>query len=206
MNSHPSHTSFPVLVDLIWKDPAGPQALTHSFVRSTVLAVLGSLFLALTAQISIPFYPVPITGQTFGVLLIGLTFGWKLAGGTVLLYLFEGAMGLPFFSAGGGSLAHFLKPSAGYLIGFLPAAMACGWFAEKGFDRKFISVAIALLVGNFIIFAFGLTWLSIYLGWGEPILALGLFPFIPGLLIKTALIVVLLPSTWKAVQKFKYPK
>ena len=104
---------------------------TQRTIRYGILALAGSTLIALCAQIAVPFFPVPITLQTFAVFLIGLTYGWRLGGITVALYLLEGALGLPVFSGGKGGMIVFMGPTAGYLAGFLFAATACGWFAER---------------------------------------------------------------------------
>ena len=102
-------------------------------VRYALLALAGSVLITICTQISLPLFPVPMTLQTFAVFLIGLTYGWRLGGITVSLYLLEGAIGLPVFSGGKGGMIVFMGPTAGYLVGFLLAATACGWFAERGF-------------------------------------------------------------------------
>ena len=193
--------SWPTLVDLLWSEESSSKLSV--WIRRATLVITGSLLIAASAQVSIPFYPVPITGQTFGVLLVGLTFGWKLAGLTTLTYLLEGALGLPFFAGGAGGLAAFMSPSAGYLFGFVFGAMVCGYLAERGFDRTFLPVALALFLGHVIIFGFGLLWLGFYFGWNQPILTYGLWPFLPGAVIKTSLIVLALPFTWKAVDRIR---
>jgi biotin transport system substrate-specific component len=159
-------------------------------VRYALLALAGSALITLCTQISLPLFPVPITLQTFAVFLIGLTYGLRLGGITVALYLLEGALGL-------------LGPTAGYLVGFLLAATACGWFAERGFDRSYFKLFVSLLVGNILLYAPGLLWLGTLIGWDKPVLEYGLFPFIWGDLLKIAMAVLLLPTAWKVVNRLK---
>ena len=176
---------------------------TQRNIRYVVLALAGSALIALCAQISVPFFPVPLTLQTFAVFLIGLSFGWRLGGITVALYLLEGALGLPVFAGGKGGLIVFMGPTAGYLAGFLLAATACGWFAERGFDRNYTKLFTALLISNILLYAPGLLWLGSLIGWHKPVLELGLYPFVMGDLLKIAMAVLLLPYAWKLVKRLK---
>tara|TARA_B100000686_G_scaffold307223_1_gene347293 strand:- start:34 stop:627 length:594 start_codon:yes stop_codon:yes gene_type:complete len=171
--------------------------------RNLVLAIAGSALIALCAQIYIPLYPVPITMQTFAVFLVGLTYGWRLGGITLILYLTGGALGLPVFAKGGLGLAVFVGPTAGFLFGFFFAAIACGYFAERGFDRSYYKLFISLIVGNIILYSLGLFWLGNFVGWDKPVLELGLYPFIIGDLIKIFLVVIVLPPVWKNVKRLK---
>ena len=172
-------------------------------VRYALLALAGSALITLCTQISLPLFPVPMTLQTFAVFLIGLTYGWRLGGITVALYLLEGALGLPVFSGGKGGMIVFMGPTAGYLVGFLLAATACGWFAERGFDRSYFKLLVALLVGNVLLYAPGLLWLGALIGWDKPVLEYGLYPFIGGDLLKIVMAVLLLPTAWKIVNRLK---
>jgi len=172
-------------------------------IRYVVLALAGSALIALCAQISVPFFPVPLTLQTFAVFLIGLTYGWRLGGITIALYLAEGFLGLPVFAGGKDGLIVLKGPTAGYLVGFLLAATACGWFAERGFDRSYAKLFAALLVGNILLYVPGLLWLGSMIGWDQPVLELGLYPFVLGDLMKIAMAVLLLPSAWKYVNRLK---
>ena len=176
---------------------------TQRNIRYVVLASAGSALIALCAQISVPFFPVPLTLQTFAVFLIGLTYGWRLGGITIVLYLAEGALGLPVFAGGKSGLIVLMGPTAGYLVGFLLAATACGWFAERGFDRSYAKLFAALLVGNILLYVPGLLWLGSMIGWDQPVLGLGLYPFVLGDLMKIAMAVLLLPSAWKYVNRLK---
>ena len=163
-----------------------------------VLIAAGSVFIALLARVAIPlpFSPVPITGQTFAVLLVGALLGSRRGGVVVILYLLEGVGGLPFFADGTGGLARLAGPTGGYLVGFVVAAFAGGLLAKRGWDRRAWSTAAAMLVGNIIIYAFGLLWLERFVG-AERVFSLGLLPFIPGDLFKLTLAAVILPAGWK---------
>lgn len=171
-----------------------------------LMVVVGSLALWASAKIQIPFYPVPMTMQTTVVFAIGMAFGWRLGGLTILLYLFEGAMGLPVFSGTpekGIGLAYIMGPTGGYLAGFFIAAVVVGWLAEKGWDRNYFSTAVAMVIGNVVIYAAGLAWLGSIVGWDKPVLAWGMTPFLLGDVIKLALASLLLPLVWKFIGKPK---
>jgi len=172
-------------------------------IRYILLSLAGSGMIALCAQVYIPLYPIPITLQTFAVFLIGFTYGWRLGGFTVTLYLFEGALGLPVFAKAAGGIAVFTGPTAGFLFGFILVAIVSGWFAERGFDRSYAKLFISLILCNVILYSLGLFWLGSYIGWDKPVLELGLYPFILGDLLKILLVVVLLPSTWTFVNRLK---
>jgi len=172
--------------------------------RGAVLAVLGSLLIWATAKVQVPFYPVPMTMQTFAVLLIGAAYGWRLGTATILLYLAEGAVGLPVFAGTperGIGLAYMLGGTGGYLFGWIFAVAACGWLAEKGWDRNVLTTALAMLLGNILIYVPGLLWLGTLFGWDQPILAWGLTPFILGDLTKLALAAAVLPLAWKLLPR-----
>ena len=192
---------FPSLFETLVLDKA--ENNSQKIFRYGILTLVGSALIALCAQISVPFYPVPVTMQTFAVILIGLTYGWRLGGITVALYLFEGAIGLPVFAGGKGGLIVLMGPTAGYLYGFFLAAVACGWFAERGFDRSYFKLIVPLLAGNVLLYTSGLIWLGNFIGWDKPVLDLGMYPFIPGDLLKIALAAVLLPTVWKYVERMK---
>ncbi|MEE9333854.1 MAG: biotin transporter BioY [Granulosicoccaceae bacterium] len=187
----------PTLAETLWQ---GDKTLA----RNITLAVLGSLALWVSAKIHIPFYPVPLTMQTFVVLVIGMSFGWRLGGATVALYLAEGAMGLPVFSGTpekGLGLVYLMGPTGGYLLGMLVAAVGVGWLAEHGWDRRIVTTALAMLIGNALIYMFGLAWLGSLIGWDKPVLSFGFFPFIPGDILKLVLAAIALPAVWKLLGK-----
>jgi biotin transport system substrate-specific component len=140
--------------------------------------------------------------QTLVVLLIGFAFGPVLAGATVGLYLLQGAFGLPVFQGTpekGLGLAYMMGPTGGYLAGFFVAAVVCGKLAQKGWDKRFSTMALGMVLGNAIIYAFGLAWLGSLIGWDKPVLQYGMIPFLVGDLIKIAIAVVLVPMIWKSV-------
>jgi biotin transport system substrate-specific component len=110
---------------------------------------------------------------------------------------------LPVFAGGKSGLIVLMGPTAGYLVGFFLAATACGWFAERGFDRSYTKLFAALLVGNILLYVPGLLWLGSMIGWDQPVLELGLYPFVLGDLIKIAMAVLLLPFAWKYVNRLK---
>ena len=179
---------------------------SSSMLRNVILAVLGSVLLTISAKIHIPFYPVPMTMQTFVVLGLGVAFGSRLGAATVLLYLAEGAAGLPVFSGTpekGLGLAYMMGTTGGYLLGFVVAAWAVGLLAERGWDRGFASTAAAMVIGNAIIYSFGLLWLGSLLGWDKPIIEWGVTPFLLGDISKIALAVIAMPLAWKALGKRK---
>src|SRR5882672_2755727 len=130
------------------------------WTRSVSLVHAFSLLNALAAQIAIPIGPVPITGQTFAVLLTGALLGSRLGAAALIAYLVEGALGLPFFAGGSGGLAHILGPTGGYLVAFPAAAFITGAFAEHGWDKRFLSAAAAMAIGSILIMLSGWAWLS----------------------------------------------
>ena len=154
----------------------------------------GAALIAMLAQMRIPlwFTPVPITGQTLGVLLAATALGRRRGFGAALLYLTAGGLGLPVFAGLGAGPSHLAGPTGGYLLAFAPAAWLCGRLAERGWDRRFGTTVLALLAGTATIYLFGAGWLGLQIGFGRAI-ALGVLPFIPGDLIKLALAASLLP-------------
>ncbi|MGB0844335.1 MAG: biotin transporter BioY [Alphaproteobacteria bacterium] len=176
-----------------------PVSGTNKIAKFALLAIVGSIILAVSAHVKVPFYPVPITMQTMVVLMIGMAYGWKLGGATILLYLAEGAVGLPVFTNGGG-VHHLAGPTAGYLFGFFAAATTIGWLAERGFDRSIAGTAMAMLVGTAIIYLFGVTWLSSLLGL-EKGLQFGLYPFIYGDILKLVIAALAMPAAWSLLRK-----
>jgi biotin transport system substrate-specific component len=168
-------------------------------VRDIVLVLAGAVFIYLTARIAIPVpgSPVPITGQTFGVLLVGGALGFRRGSFAVLLYVLLGVVGLPFFAEGKGGLTVIWGATGGYLVGFVIAGAVVGRLAELGWDRKIGGALGAMLVGSAIIYAIALPWLGVvgHLSPGETI-AKGLTPFLIGDAIKLVLAAVLFPTTW----------
>ncbi len=175
-----------------------PSVSKNALVYDFVLVIGATIFIALCAQIAIPvpFSPVPITGQTLAVLLTGILLGRKRGSVAILAYYGEGAAGLPVFAGGGFGIQHLIGPTGGYLAGFILAAYVCGYFAERGWDRTFILTLLILITGKVIIYTCGLLWLSNWVGFNQ-VLIMGLYPFLPGMLIKIALATVMLPLGWK---------
>ena len=165
-------------------------ALVVGFAGVTALAAQVTMFL--------PFTPVPITGQTFAVLLSGAVLGSRRGTAAQTVYLGMGSAGLPVFAAGGSGFP--AGPTGGYLVGFVVAAYLVGLLAERGWDRRPWTTGLAMLAGSITIYAFGLPWLACFVG-GPPVkvFALGLYPFIAGDFMKLALASALLPSTWRLI-------
>jgi len=165
-----------------------------------LLAFNALLVLTSYIAINVPFSPVPITGQTFGVLLVAMALGRVRGTAVVLAYLAEGAMGLPVFAGGTAGFIKFMGPTGGYLIGFAVTAYVVGYLADCGWDRRYVTSLAAMLVGTILIFVCGLIWLATLVP-TDMILTMGLYPFIPGALIKLALASVILPSVWKLTRR-----
>jgi biotin transport system substrate-specific component len=165
-----------------------------------VLVVLGSALVALSAQVAIPLpgSPVPVTGQTFAVLLVGAALGSRLGAASVGLYVVEGLMGLPVFAGGTSGPARLAGPTGGYLAGFVIAAYVVGSLAERGWDRRVWSCVLAMLAGEIVIYVFGLAWLSRF-PLPSGVLQAGLLPFLVGDAYKVALAAVALPAAWRFV-------
>lgn len=189
--------SHPPIIDRVWPTSVRPA------VRWAILMAVGSLLLTASAKISVPMWPVPMTMQTCAVLVIGMAFGWRLAAGTVLLYLAEGAVGLPVFTGTperGIGLLYMAGPTGGYLVGFLVAASVVGWLAERGFDRRLLSGVAALIIGDVLLFACGVAWLSALIGFDKAI-AVGVMPFLLGEGLKIVLAAALLRLGWQWFDK-----
>lgn len=179
-------------------------ATGNSLVKAVLLVIAGSLLLTLSAKIKVPFFPVEMTMQTCAVMLIGAAYGWRLALATVVFYLAQGAVGLPVFTGTpekGLGLAYMMGPTGGFLVGFAIAAAVVGWFAERGFDRSFFKILAVMLAADVIVFALGLVWMLALFGPDKPILAWGLYPFIPGDIVKVALAAAIVALGWKAFDK-----
>lgn len=172
------------------------------FVRQAGLVIGFSLLTALAAQIVVPLYPVPITGQTFVVLLAGALLGPRLGAMAMIAYLIEGASGLPFFKGGNGGIFYMMGPTGGYLIAFPAAAYITGAFAEQGWDRKFITAAAAMAIGSLVIMLSGWLWYSLLMKTSPALTFVNtVLIFIPGDIIKIALAAAVLPSGWKLLRK-----
>ncbi len=212
MQSNTAALTAPTLIDAAWPARGG-----STLVRSAILAIAGSILLALCAKIQVPMIPVPMTMQTFGVLAIGAAYGWPLGAVTVLLYLAEGFVGLPVFACANAAAvcsgpAYFAGTTGGYLIGFVVAAGLVGWLCQRHqWDRVPVKAAGAMILGNLVIYAFGLIWLHTLLGSirgvaGWTLLRTwnaGAANFLVGDLVKILLAAALLPLAWKLVQRFR---
>jgi biotin transport system substrate-specific component len=181
--------------------PIALVVLPGSLLWKLVLVLAGSALIALAAQVRIPlpFSPVPVTGQTFAVLLVAAALG-RLGLASVIAYLIEGAIGLPVFAGGGFGVATIVGPTGGYLIGFALAAALVGSAVERGWDRHLVTALAAMLLGEVAIYACGLAWLARF-ALPVPLLDAGLLPFIPGDLVKLALASLALPAAWRLVRR-----
>jgi len=175
-----------------------PTSGTTSFIKNILLILFGSFLLAVSSKVQVPFWPVPMTMQTFVVFLIGMSYGWKLSFFTLAAYIAEGALGLPVFATGAG-LAYLVGPTAGYIYGMLLASMLIGVLSEKGFSNTYFLSLVSLLIGSLIIFTLGVGYLGSIIGYDKAI-SFGLLPFIPSELFKIALAVALIPSLSKFIK------
>lgn len=183
-----------LLSDRIWApDPA------NRLVRGLILSVAGSIFIAACARIQVPMWPVPVTMLTFAVLLVSLVYGPRLALATVSLYLAQGILGLPVFAAGGG-IAYLMGPTGGYLLACLPAAFVAGVLAQRGWGTQAGRVFLAMLVGSFIFYLVGASWLASFVG-PEKAIAAGVLPFLIGDALKAMLAAALLPAAWSLLPR-----
>ncbi len=182
-----------------YADVFRPSDRAYAAFYDAALIIGGSLLVGLSAQIAVPlpFSPVPITGQTFAVLFLGALLGARRGALCMLAYLAEGAAGLPVFALGQAGPAVLLGPRAGYIVGFIAAAYITGSLAQRGWDRRIITTILAMICGNIAIYTFGLLWLCCLFGINKTVLAVGLYPFVVGDLLKTMLSSILLPAGWK---------
>ena len=178
---------------------AAPRTSPTAYRIALVLA--GSLLLTLSAKIQIPFWPVPMTMQPYVVLVLGMALGPRLGTAAVVLYMLQGALGLPVFAGTpekGIGLAYMAGPTGGYLAGFVLAAAATGLMAGRGLDRHPLGALLTATVGMVIIYACGLVWLSSLIGWNKAV-AFGALPFMLGDALKILLAMVTLPLAWRAL-------
>ena len=172
------------------------------WMRSLALVIAFSLLTALAAQVVLPLPPVPVTGQTFAVLLTGALLGSRLGALAMIAYLIEGASGLPFFHAGHGGIQHLAGPTAGYLWSFPAAAYLTGWLAERGWDKRFVTAAAAMALGSLVILFGGWAWLSQFMP-ASVALHEGVIKFLFGDVVKIALAAAVLPSGWALINRRK---
>ena len=172
---------------------------TQNFIKHIILCALGCLVLTISSKIQVPFWPVPMTMQTFVVFIIGMSYGFKFGSYTLISYLVLGAIGLPVFAKGGG-LLYLTGPTAGYLYGMAIAASLIGYFADKGYAKSYIKSLFVILFGTLIIFFFGVGYLGTVVGYDKA-LTLGFYPFILSESFKIALAVAVIPTIWKLTNK-----
>ena len=163
----------------------------QKIIKYLLTIFLGSLLLTISAKIKIPFYPVPMTMQTFVVVLMGVTFGWKIGAATISLYLLQGIIGFPVFAGTpekGLGLIYFIGPTMGYLIGFLFAAFLAGYLNLK---TNIFLIFLKLILSVSIIYILGILWLGHLIGWDKPLLELGVMPFLLAELFKISLLTII---------------
>ncbi|QKJ19584.1 biotin transporter BioY [Microbacterium hominis] len=195
-----------VLADVI----PHPSSRTRALAVDAALVVTGALVVAAFAQVSIPLWPVPITGQTLAVVVVGAALGARRGAAALTTYLLLGLAGLPVFAEFTGSVAAVAKPSFGFILGFIPAAFLAGWFAERAWDRKPWLAFLGFVAASAVPFLFGIPYMALILNvitggtftlW--QLLEFGLFPFIVGGLIKAAMAAVLIPGAWALVRRIE---
>ena len=192
-----SATNNKVLSDLF-----GATEGSMRLAKQAALVVLGIAVLAVAAKSKVPMWPVPITMGTFAVLTIGAAYGPRLGMATIIGYMLVGALGFDVFagsSAEASGLTYLMGGTGGYLVGYILATWALGMAARAGWDRSVGKMALAMLIGNALIYIPGLIWLGQLYGWDQPILAWGLTPFLIGDALKLALAAVLVPGLWKLI-------
>ena len=190
----------PTLAGALWPEQA---ATGQRLARATLLALIGTAVMTLSARLSVPFWPVPMTMESLAVLVIGAAFGLRLGAATLALYLVEGGLGLPVFAGTpmqGIGLAYMMGPTGGYLLGFVAAAAIVGFFAERGADRSTPQLLGAMALGHLVLFAFGFGWLAHLMG-AKIAWVAGVQPFILGTLVKTLLAALVVPAAWGMVSR-----
>ncbi|MEM8655856.1 MAG: biotin transporter BioY [Pseudomonadota bacterium] len=186
----------------VLSDTLGATEGTALRIKQAVLVVLGIAVLAVAAKIKVPMWPVPITMGTFAVLTIGAAYGARLGLVTILGYMIIGALGFDVFAGSSAEkfgLTYMMGGTGGYLVGYALATVALGALAQRGWDRSVLWMALAMLIGNVLIYVPGLAWLGQLYGWDQPILAWGLTPFLIGDALKLALAALILPAAWALV-------
>ena len=188
--------------DKVLVETFGASEGAMKLAKQAVLVVVGIMTLAIMAKIKVPMWPVPITMGTFAVLTIGAAYGPRLGLVTIMGYMIVGALGFDVFAGSTAEkfgLTYMMGGTGGYLVGYVLATLALGFAARAGWDRSMGKMAIAMLVGNALIYIPGLIWLGQLYGWDQPILAWGLTPFLVGDVLKLVLAAVLVPSIWKLI-------
>jgi len=196
-----------MLVSMTYADFLRPGEKRRALLYDIALIVGGSLLIGLCARLAVvlPFSPVPVTGQTFAVLVIGVLLGSWRGSLCVLAYIMEGAAGLGVFAMGRSGLGVLFGPTGGYLIGFIFAAYVTGFLAERGWDRRVWTTILAMLLGNVTLYAFGLGVLFCLMGFNKATLTVGLYPFIVGDILKVLIAAVILPSGWRLLEATGLP-
>ena len=190
-----------VISEALWPSVGDKAA---NWLRAAALMALGVAAMAIAAKIKVPFWPVPVTMQTFVVLTVGAAYGARLGVATMLAYLVVGALGFDVFtssSASANGLGYMLGATGGYLVGFVVAAGVLGHLARAGWDRSFGGMALAMLIGNAIIYVPGVLWLGEVVGWDKPVLQWGFTSFLLGDLAKLALAAMLFPALWSRLRR-----
>jgi biotin transport system substrate-specific component len=173
-------------------------------LTEALLIVAGAALVALAAQVRIPMEPVPITGQTFAVLLVGASYGALRGTASLSLYLVAGLLGAPVYTGQSSGWEYFTGATGGYILGFVLAAAVTGYLAEQRWDRRLSSAIAAMFIGSIAVYAIGLPWLAAVVDLDfETTLKEGLAPFVPGDLLKLFLAAALLPSAWRFVDRFR---
>jgi biotin transport system substrate-specific component len=172
-----------------------------TLARKVAMVLFGSVLVAVSAQVSVPMFPVPMTLQTLAIMLVGLTYGWRLAGATMVTYLAQGAMGFPVFAGGAAGLAPLMGPTAGFLFGFIVMAVAMGWLVERGLSRGF-GLFAAAVIATALLFVPGVLWLTAV----TPLDVTGAFkagvaPFLVGEVVKAAIAALIVSGAFAALKK-----
>ena len=187
----------------IW--PIEGASRTTALLRFATLSVAGALALTLSAKAQVPFYPVPLTLQTLVVMVLGAAFGARLATAATVLYLVEGAAGLPVFAGTpekGNGLAYMIGPTGGFLAGFVLAAAFIGWCADRGLDRSAWKLTAVLFAGHALIFVPGFVWLAKFIGVEKAWMA-GVAPFYLATVVKTLLAAAIVAGSWKLIERLR---
>jgi biotin transport system substrate-specific component len=185
------------LMGLLWPSRNDARFVA---IRAIVLMVVGSALLTLSAKVQVPLPYVPMTMQTLVVLLIGATYGWRLGGATVALYLMQGAMGMPVFAGPTAGIGYLMGPTGGFLLGFLAAALVMGFMAQRGWDRSLLRVTVMMSIGHAVIFVFGLAQLSVVMPFMKA-WTVGAAPFVAATVVKTALAIALMQAAWTITRR-----
>ena len=172
-----------------------PMGGTATWLRACVLAIAGSIFVALSAQVSVPMFPVPMTLQTLAVLLVGGTYGARLGAATLALYALEGAVGLPVFANFSGGFQVIAGPTGGYILGFIASAALVGYLVERGWGASGLKLCLAMLLGAALIYVPGVAWLAQFTG-ADKALQFGFWPFVAGDIVKAIVAGLAVPAAW----------